>query len=105
VISERRVSVDYKKVQAVMEWLIPKTLKAPRGFLGLTGYCRKFIRGYGTLAAPLTALTKKNSFHWSREAQEAFEALKHALTSPLALVSPDFKGNPLLLNVMLHSPG
>ena len=78
VISANGVSVDYKKIQAIIEWPVPKSLKALRGFLGLTRYYRKLIRGHSTLAAPLTVLTKKHAFHWSQEAQMAFEALKQS---------------------------
>lgn len=95
MISVNGVSVDYKKIQAVIEWPSPKTLKALRGFLGLTGYYRKFIRGYITLAAPLKAFTKKTS-HWSKETKDAFENLKHVLTSQPVLTLPDF-GAPFII--------
>ena len=62
--------------------------------MGLTGYYRKLIRGYSSLAAPLTALTKKDAFHWSDD--KAFEKLKHVLTSPPALALPDF-GEPFVI--------
>ena len=54
IISKARVSVDSKKVDALLTWPIPKDLKSLRGFLGLTGYYRHFVRRYGELAAPLT---------------------------------------------------
>jgi len=45
-------------------------LKAIRGFLGLTGYYRKFV---GIVEAPLTAMLMKNAFCWDEEAKEALE--------------------------------
>eukprot|EP00253_Pinus_taeda_P005714 PITA_05714 len=84
------VKVDPKKIQAMQEWPQPKTLKRLRGFLGLTGYCRNFVRNYGRIAKPFTQLLKKNSFFWNEEAQQAFTTLKNAICSTLVLALLDF---------------
>ncbi|WVZ22625.1 hypothetical protein V8G54_001169 [Vigna mungo] len=64
LISEQGVVVDPEKIKSVINWPIPHNVKGVSGFLGLTGYYRKFITGYGKIAQPLTELTKKDGFHW-----------------------------------------
>jgi hypothetical protein len=41
------VVVDQLKVQAILDWPLPQTVKAVRTFLGLTGYYHQFIKNYG----------------------------------------------------------
>jgi hypothetical protein len=90
VISNDGVSTDPSKIDAMVNWHVPKSLTEVRGFLDLTGYYRKFVRNYGILAKPLTSLLKSKTFSWSKEADDAFQALKQAMTFVPVLTLPDF---------------
>jgi hypothetical protein len=63
--------MDPDKVQAVVDWQTPKSVRTLRGFLSLAGYYRKFIRNFGSIAAPLTKLLKEG-YCWTDEADSAF---------------------------------
>ncbi|GKD04357.1 putative mitochondrial protein, partial [Tanacetum coccineum] len=89
-IFDKGVSTDKNKIQAMQDWPNPKTLKQLRGFLGLTGYYRKFIKNYALVSHPLTALLRKNAFQWNEDAQRSFTALKQATIQALVLALPDF---------------
>nr|GEW36411.1 retrovirus-related Pol polyprotein from transposon 17.6 [Tanacetum cinerariifolium] len=74
----------------MQEWPIPTTLKQLRWFLDLTGYHKRFIKGFASLSSPLTQLLKKNAFKWTLEAQLSFEALKRAMMDAPVLGLPHF---------------
>jgi hypothetical protein len=90
LVGKDGIRVDPKKIEAMQDWSHPKTLKNLHGFLGLTGYCHKFVKNYGKIAAPLMALLKKNSFTWTPAASQAFQTLKMAMCTTLVLALPDF---------------
>lgn len=85
--------MDPDKVSAAVDWPRPTTQREVRGFLGLTGYYRRFVREYGMIASPLTAILKKEAprpFEWTAEAEVAFGRLKRVLTEAPVLALPQF---------------
>lgn len=68
----------------------PATPRQVREFLGTAGYCRLWIPGFATLAAPLYPLTKEGvPFVWTKAHQRAFDKMKAALLQAPALALPD----------------
>ena len=82
--------MDPVKTRAVIEWPRPKNRKSLQRFLGFANFYRRFIRGYSTIAAPLTRLTStKVHFHWEEAAENAFKKLKERFTTAPILIHPD----------------
>jgi hypothetical protein len=91
VISGAGVSTDPHKIAPIVKWEAPVDAKQLRSFLGMAGYYRKFVRGYGIISKVLTELLRKGvQFVWTSEHEASFQALKVALTSTPVLALPDF---------------
>ena len=81
--------MDPRKVRAVLKLERPTNVTEIRSFLGLVGYYRRLIKGFSTIALPLTKLTRKEvRFIWSEECEASFRELKERFTSALVLALP-----------------
>ena len=91
VVLAKGVHADPDKIKAVSLLAEPQSVEQVRSFLGLAGYYRNFIPKFAMLAAPLVALTKKDTkFHWSKEHSESFLLLEDLLCQAPILAYPRF---------------
>ncbi|OMO91869.1 reverse transcriptase [Corchorus capsularis] len=89
VISKDGISVDPKKIEAVVNWPRPTNVTEVRSFMGLAGYYRRFVEGFSRIAVPLTRLTQKRAnFDWTEECEQSFQELKNRLVSAPVLTLP-----------------
>jgi len=66
VVSKEGTRPDPGKIDVVWRFPVPTTVTNVRSFLGLTGYYRKYIKGYSKVAGLLFELTKKDVvFVWN----------------------------------------
>jgi len=89
LVSAAKIHPMQEKVQALCNFPVPQCVRDVRAFVGLASYYRKFVKGFATIAEPLTRLTSKQMhFEWTPEAQAAFKALKQALMEATSLAFP-----------------
>lgn len=91
VISAKEIEVDEEKIKSIKEWPTPKSVTEVRSFHGLASFCRRFVKNFSTLVAPLTEIIKKSvGFKWSSEQERAFVEIKEKLCGDSLLALPDF---------------
>lgn len=82
IISGKGESMDSAKISNMVSWPKPDSIKALTGFLRLSGYYKRFIKGYGILTKPLIELLKIT--------YNDFEALKNTLCEAPVMEMPNF---------------
>ncbi|GBN55599.1 Retrovirus-related Pol polyprotein from transposon 297 [Araneus ventricosus] len=94
VIEDGKIFPSTLKTKAVLNFPEPANLKQIHSFLGLTGYFRKFIPKYSTIARPISDLLKKDrKFKLGEEERISFNQLKLMLVEKpvLRIYNPNYE--------------
>ena len=101
VVSESGIKTDPEKIKVLKEWPAPKSVKDVRNLLGVTGYYRRFVKGFARIVRPLNDLLFGNStkkptrrrtpFEWDENQQRAFETIIDKLSNPPVLAYADYR--------------
>lgn len=79
------------KVEAIVNFDMPKCKRELRRFLGMVDYYRGFCKNFSSVVSPLTdLLSGSKAFIWSHECHVAFNPAKNLLCSAPVLSAPDF---------------
>lgn len=104
IISEAGVATDPSKIAIIQQWPQPTNVSELRAFLGMAGYYRRFIQGYGMICRPLFNTLKKDAFQWGPDQQQAFAQIKLIMSTPPVLALPDFS-QPFVLEADASGTG
>ena len=90
IVGRHGTRPDPEKVQAIVEWPVPKNVKELRQFLGLANYLHKYTRNYADVVRPLTQLLRNDtSWEWNDERHASFLRVKESLQKAPILALPD----------------
>lgn len=92
IITSDGVKPNPEKIRAITNYPIPKTTKEIKGFLGLLGYYRKFIKDFAKITKPFTNCLKKGvKIEHNETFIKTFEDCKNLLTNDPILQYPNFE--------------
>ncbi|XP_069488928.1 uncharacterized protein [Ambystoma mexicanum] len=90
ILSPQGVTMDKNKVQSIIDWPSPKSVKDIQSILGFANFYRRFIDGFAKKVQPITRLLRKGvPFLWDEKAEAGFEALKRTFITTPVLQHPD----------------
>ncbi|KAL5525978.1 hypothetical protein ACEPAG_7316 [Sanghuangporus baumii] len=89
VVGTKGIQMDPYKLKAIHEWPVPKTKRQVRKFQGFCNFYRRFIKNYANTFTPIGDLIKKDrKFVWEEAQDKAFNSIKKAFETEVALAMP-----------------
>jgi len=95
-ISREGIKPDPKKIEKIKNWPIPTNKTGARGFLGMVGYYRRFVKDFSKIGKPIFNVIGNDQFQWGEKQQEAMDILKNAIIEDAVLKYPDYS-KPFIL--------
>ena len=90
VVTGDGISMEAAKIKAIQQWPPLKDVHDVRQFLGLASWYRRFIRDFAAISTPISELQRKDvPWSWGPAQEEAFNAIKKALTTAPVLMIPN----------------
>lgn len=90
LISDKGVSINQERIQAIVDYKKPQNLTELRAFIAFIGFFRNHIKNFSALAEPLIKILRKPTvFYWTENEQMAFNIMKEKVISPPILRFPD----------------
>lgn len=90
VISEKGISIDPERIEAISRIGLPASQRELKSFFGKINFVRKFIIGFTEIVKPLNDMLKKGAkIEWTSPTKQAFEEIRQAIVNAPILVSPN----------------
>lgn len=93
ILREGQRLLSPNRVKLLLSMTPPQTKKKLLSFLGMANYCRHWLSDYAAMDSALRSATLQaapKKVDWTPEMLQAFEDIKHALSSAPALGLPDY---------------
>jgi hypothetical protein len=97
IVSQRSITVDPLKVQAITEIPPPRNLRQLQSLQGKANFLRFFVPDYAIRTHGFLFLLHHDiPFHWDAHAQQSFDDLKTALSNAPLISAPDYNRDYIL---------